>query len=273
MNYNKILRKNGKNISVVYTRMYETVAKMVLKYYDTSEYSKVLFVVNVLTDSQSNNIDFRGNCPGGSKYIYYQLQNLFLYPENVAHEYMDQFDEIWDCSHENLKYYPEDVKEKAKFMPLRYVDIPKIEPKENYKYDLGFIGTLTPFRQETLSRISKYWTNDSCSVKIITGIPYQDLYDEIADCKYLIDIPRSSNSNHFIGYTRIFEAICSGKQVIVELQDYTENLYGELLKGYSRIYEVIDLVKNPPLSNPWSYFKNWTENNESYEQYRNHFNK
>lgn len=270
MDYNKILRINGRHINVIYTKMYETVAKMVVKYYDNDHFHNTLFVINVLTDENSNDIDFRGNCPGASTYIYYQLNNLYLYSEYVAHEHMDQFDEIWDFSNENIKYYPYDVKDKVCFMPLRYIDVPKIEPKDEYKFDIGFIGTLTPFRQDMISKITKYWTDETCRFKYIGGVPYQELYDEVADCKYLMDIPRTSMANTILSGSRIFEAICSGKQVICELQDYTENLFPNLLKGYNRVYDVIDLIKDEPLPNVRESFQAWTESNKIYEEYRKH---
>lgn len=271
MIYNKILRINGNYVTVLYTKMNETVAKMVMQHYDTPNFKGNLFVINVLTDANSNDIDFRGQCPGGLKYIYYQLQNLYLYPEYVIHEHMDQFDEIWDFSQKNIEYYPEDVKPKVCFMPLRYVDIPKIESKDEYRYDIGFIGTITPFRQEMLSRITKYWTDDYCRVKIINGYPYSELYDEISDCRYLIDIPRRTDSGHILGCTRIFEALCSGKQIITEVRDYTENLYTWLIKGYGSIYDVPKMSKEPPMTDGWGYFKNWTDSDAAYEDYRKYF--
>lgn len=267
MEYNRIIRINGNYVTVLYTKMYETVAKMVMQHYDNIQFRGNLFVINVLTDENSNDIDFRGQCPGGIKYIYYQLQNLFLYPEYVIHEHMDQFDEIWDFSICNINYYDETLKEKVFFMPLRYVDIPKIEPQDNYKYDVGFIGTLTPYRQDELSRITKYWTNDFCKIKIISGYPYSELYDEIKDCKYLIDLPRKSDSGFILGCTRIFDALCSGKQVLVETFGWVENVFTWLVKPYDNIYKIHDMVKDDPIDNS-EIFKQWTNTDESYEYYR-----
>ena len=67
--YKNILVLKGNYIFVVYTKMYETVAKMVMKYYDTSQFDETLFVINVLVDENSNDIDFRQFCQNAKKYI------------------------------------------------------------------------------------------------------------------------------------------------------------------------------------------------------------
>lgn len=270
INHKKILTLRGKTIGVVYTSMYETVAQMILQYYDTEEFYNTLFVVNCLTYEDSNDIDFRSYCRNWSKYIYYQLNNLYIFPEYVANEHMSQFDEIWDSSKFNMNYYPEDVKDKVWYMPLRYVNIPKIQPKEEYKYDIGFIGTLTPFRQDMLSRITKYWTDDYCRVKTISGVPYSQLYDEIADCKYLIDLPRSASYGSILNNVRIFETLCSGKQIIAETFGDVENPFTWLIKGYTGIYTIYNIVKEDPADNS-EVFKQWTDTDEKYENYRKYF--
>jgi hypothetical protein len=221
-------------------------------------------------DENSNNMDFRKYCPNGNIYIYYQLNNLSIYPDYVVHEYMNQFDEIWDFSKININYYPEDVKDKVWYMPLRYVDIPKIPPKDSYRYDIGFIGTLTPFRQDMLFRITKYWTDDYCKVKIISGQPYSDIYDEIIDCKYLIDLPRTPNSGIILNNTRIFEALCSGKQIIADHCGCFENPFTWLIKTYGNIYDIYGIVKEEPVDNS-EVFRQWTETDEKYEIYRKYF--
>ena len=180
--YNKPLVLNGNKITVVYNKMYENVAKMVLKYYDTEQFTNTLFSVCVLINENSEIVDFRNEFPNFDKYIYYQLRNIYLYPEYVIYEHMGQFDEVWDYSAKNIEYYPHsEIKEIACFMPLRYIDMPIIEPKENYKYDIGFIGTLTPFREDMIARITKFWTNDYCRVKILNGYSYSELYANSAD--------------------------------------------------------------------------------------------
>ncbi len=267
MNYNEILRLDGKLITVLYTKMYEIVAKMVLKYYDTNQFSGSVFVVNALVNENSEDIDYRNNYPGGVRYIYYQLNNLQLNPEYVIPEYMNQFDEIWECNQPNLHFYNQDVKDKVVFMPLRHVDIPKIPLKDEYKYDIGFIGTLTPGRQDMLFRITKYWTDDYCRVKIISGNPYSEIYDEISECKYLIDMPRNGRISKILNSVRILETLCSGKQVIAPSLADQDNQFTRLIKGYYDIYEVIDIVKTTPVDNS-EVFKQWTGNDVTYEDYR-----
>lgn len=268
--FNKLLVFKGKTIFVLYTKMYETVAKMVLQHYDTPQFERSVFVINVLVDENSNNIDFRQYCANGNKYIYYQLNNLSIYPEYVIHEHMNQFDEIWDFSKINMNYYPEDVKSKVWYMPLRYVNIPKISSKDNYRYDIGFIGTLTPFRQDMISRITKYWTDEYCRVKFISGQPYSDIYDEIIDCKYLIDLPRTPNSGLILNNTRIFEVLCSGKQIITDRCGCIENPFTWLIKTYDNIYDIYNIIKEEPVDNSEVY-RQWTETDEKYEIYRKYF--
>ncbi len=268
--FNKILVLKGKSIFVIYTKMYETVAKMVLQHYDTEQFNRSVFVINVLVDENSNDIDFRQYYPNADHYIYYQLNNLSLYPEYVVHEYMDQFDEIWDFGKVNMNYYPEDVKYKVWYMPLRYVDIPKIPQKEDYRYDIGFIGTLTPFRQDMISRITKYWTDDYCRIKIINGQPYSDIYDEVIGCKYLIDLPRTPNSGIMLNAPRILETLCSGKQIITDRCGCIENPFTWLIRTYANIYDIYSIMKEQPVDNS-EVFKQWTDNDEKYEEYRLYF--
>ena len=270
MNFNTILILKGTNIKVVYTKMYETVAKMVLQHYDTPQFNNNLFIITILTDENSNNIDFREAYPNYDKYIYYQLQNLTLYPEYKSHEYIGQFDEIWDFSHLNIEMYPEELKERIWYMPLRYVDIPKIPPRENYRYDIGYVGILTPNTQDMLYRITRYWTDSYCRVKIISGYSYTDSYNDIADCKYIIDIPRDTDCCFVLNASRIMEVLCSGKQIITEIRPASENIFTWLIKGYTDIYTVQDLVKEPPIDNS-EVFKIWTDSDERYEIYRKYW--
>jgi len=268
--YNKILTLEGNNIIVIYTKMYETVARMVLKYYDTEQFEKTAFVINVLVDENSNDIDYRTTFPNWNKYIYYQLNNLFLYSEDVAEEHMNQFDEIWECTQAHNKYYPQDVISKVVFMPLRYINLPKIEPKEEYKYDLCFIDTITPFRGETISRLTKYWTNDYCKVKTINGYPYTEMADDISDCKYILDIPRRIDSGIIVNHVRIFESICSGKNIIIENGWGYDNIYTYLVKTYGNITEVLNIIKEDPIDNSET-FRKWTESNYNYEEWRKYW--
>lgn len=269
MNYNEILVLNGKITSIIYTKMYETVAKMVLQYYDTKQFANTIFVINTLINENSENIDYRTVYPGARQYIYYQLNNLQLNPEYCIPEYMSQFDEIWECNQPNMPFYNEDVKDKVVYMPLRYVDIPKVPKKDTYKYDIGFIGTLTPSRQDMLFRITKCWTDDYCKVKIMSGYPYSELYDDISECKYLIDLPREVGLSKILNSSRILEAVCSGKQIITYLLPDKDNQFTWLTIGYEDIYRVIDIVKKDPLDNS-EVFKDWTSNDRKYEDYRNY---
>lgn len=267
MNYNEILVLDGKGISVLYTKMYETVAKMVLQYYDFYQFVNTVFVVNTLVDENSENVDYRSMCPGARQYIYYQLNNLQLNPEYIALEYMSQFDEIWECNQSNMAFYNDDVKDKVVYMPLRYVDIPRVPKKDSYKYDIGFIGTLTPSRQDMLFRISRCWTDDYCKIKTITGYPYSELYDDISECKYLIDLPRDIGLSKILNSSRILEAVCSGKQILTYLLPDKDNQFTWLTVGYTNIYDITDLVKKDPVDNA-DVFKDWTTNNKAYEEYR-----
>ena len=270
MDYKTPIQIKGNVITVIYTKMDETVAKMVLHYYDTPQFNGTLFAVNCLVNGDDVDIDYRTQYPGYKNYIYYQLNNLYNYPEYVAIEHMNQFDEIWDCSINNIERYPEEAKNKGVFMPLRYIEVQKIEPIDEYRYELCFIGVITPSIAEMLSRLSKYWTNDYCKIKLLNGYPYSELTEEIKDCKYVIDIPRNSNCGFILNHTYIFEALCSGKNVIVEVGYGYDNIYSWLVREYSNIYEVLDIVKEDPVDNSW-VFRRWTENNHNYEEFRQYY--
>lgn len=262
-----VVTTKGKYVTVVYRPLYETVAKMVIQHYDDPRFEKTVFSINVLTNCDAENIDFRIEYPG-DKYIYYQLDHLAFHPECLAPEYINQFDEIWDFGIENILWcYPEELVEKAHFMPLRYVDIPKIEPKKDYKYDLGFIGTLTQFRFDNLYNITQYWTNNSCRLLTINGLPYSELYNEVSDCKYILNLPRGNESGWIQNQVRITEAICSGKNVISYNLGGAADVYNWLINPVGNFLDILEEVKKDPVDRSSTY-KEWTDTDNSYEEYR-----
>ena len=265
--YKNILVLKGNYIFVVYTKMYETVAKMVMKYYDTSQFDETLFVINVLVDENSNDIDFRQYCQNAKKYIYYQLNNVKLHPEFISIEHMVQFDEIWDVSLVNISCYDDDIKNKVVFMPLRYINIPKVMPKDNYKYDICFLDTISYNAYSILYRSTKWWDDEYCTLKLINGYPYMDCLDEISDCKYILYIPVNDDYTH-VDYTIITEAICSGKQVITF--DKSENILNALTKNAHSYYDVIKLVKDEPVDYS-NILENWSSTDKRYEEWRQYW--
>lgn len=265
--YKNILVLKGNYIFVVYTKMYETVAKMVMKYYDTNQFDETLFVINVLVDENSNDIDFRQYCQNAKKYIYYQLNNVKLHPEFISIEHMVQFDEIWDVSLVNISCYDDDIKNKVVFMPLRYINIPKVMPKDNYKYDICFLDTISYNAYNILYRSTKWWDDEYCTLKLINGYPYMDCLDEISDCKYILYIPVNDDYTP-VDYTIITEAICSGKQVITF--DKSENILNALTKNAHSYYDVIKLVKDEPVDYS-NILENWSSTDKRYEEWRQYW--
>lgn len=265
--YKNILILKGNYIFVVYTKMYETVAKMVMKYYDTNQFDETLFVINVLVDENSNDIDFRQYCQNAKKYIYYQLNNVKLHPEFISIEHMVQFDEIWDVSLVNISCYDDDIKNKVVFMPLRYINIPKVTPKDNYKYDICFLDTISYNAYSILYRSTKWWDDEYCTLKLINGYPYMDCLDEISDCKYILYIPVNDDYTP-VDYTIITEAICSGKQVITF--DKSENILNALTKNAHSYYDVIKLVKDEPVDYS-NILENWSSTDKRYEEWRQYW--
>ena len=265
--YKNILVLKGNYIFVVYTKMYETVAKMVMKYYDTSQFDETLFVINVLVDENSNDIDFRQYCQNAKKYIYYQLNNVKLHPEFISIEHMVQFDEIWDVSLVNISCYDDDIKNKVVFMPLRYINIPKVMPKDNYKYDICFLDTISYNAYSILYRSTKWWDDEYCTLNLINGYPYMDCLDEISDCKYILYIPVNDDYTP-VDYTIITEAICSGKQVITF--DKSENILNALTKNAHSYYDVIKLVKDEPVDYS-NILENWSSTDKRYEEWRQYW--
>lgn len=247
--------------------MYETVAKMVMKYYDTNQFDETLFVINVLVDENSNDIDFRQYCQNAKKYIYYQLNNVKLHPEFISIEHMVQFDEIWDVSLVNISCYDDDIKNKVVFMPLRYINIPKVTPKDNYKYDICFLDTISYNAYSILYRSTKWWDDEYCTLKLINGYPYMDCLDEISDCKYILYIPVNDDYTP-VDYTIITEAICSGKQVITF--DKSENILNALTKNAHSYYDVIKLVKDEPVDYS-NILENWSSTDKRYEEWRQYW--
>lgn len=265
--YNKLLNLKGKHIFVIYTKMYETVAEMVLKYYDNDQFDRTVFAVNILVDEDSNDVDFRQYCVDGNRYIYYQLNNLIINPEYAALEHMLQFDEIWDVSLVNMECYDESIRDRVTFMPIRYMDIPKIESKDEYKYDICCFGTITSNAYSILYRNTKWWDGDYCRLKWIDGYPYTDCLDELGDCKYVLIIP--INDQHApIDYTTLANVISSGKQAITF--DTEENILHPFVKRAHSYYDVVQLTKDEPVDNSKA-FEDWSGNDSTYEKWRQYW--
>lgn len=265
--YNKLLTIEGENIVVLYTKMFEIIAKMVLQYYDKYQFGQTVFVINTLVDEKSDDIDFRQYIPNRNKYIYYQLNDIVSHPEYVSLEHMLQFDEIWDVSLANIPEYDEDLKSKVVFMPLRYVDIPKVEPKDDYKYDICVFGPITRNGTSVLYRNTKWWDDEYCRMKWINGYAYTDCLEELGNCKYVLIIPINDNKIP-VDYVMLLNVICSGKQAITF--DTEENILHPFVKKAHSYYDITQLVKNPPVDNS-NIFKSWTITDNSYEDWRRYW--
>jgi len=264
---NKLLTLKGKHIFAIYTKMYETVAEMVLKYYDNDQFDRTVFVVNALVDEDSNDVDFRQYCVDGNRYIYYQLNDLVTHPEYAALEHMIQFDEIWDVSLVNMECYDESIRDRVTFMPIRYMDIPKIPPKGEYKYDICVLGVLNSHANNIIYGNTKWWDTDYCTLKIISGYPYTDCLDELGDCKYVFLI-LPNNGYIPIDYTTLANVISSGKQAIT--MDNGENILHPFVKRAHSYYDVVQLTKDEPVDNSKA-FEVWSGNDTAYEQWRQYW--
>lgn len=283
--YNKVF--------IIYDPICEYATNMIKEYYSGPEYDGTLFLL-----TPCDGFDFNISRPitrglikdnfgfEASRVIFLNLDHflgeLGAYYLGRLNEYLQQIDvdEIWEWQVENFINNRYSLKDRVKFMPLRYVSWydefnhihDNIYDPIKHDYLFTFIGNFNPRR---LAALDKFVYQP---YKIISGHKICDVPLELENGGFVLNI-HSSPSNGFREQLRIDECLCMGVPVMTERDSYPyyPNLTAE--------YEYNDIIEHPdevisfmeeryeeyrrPKKDISREFKRLTHTNESYENYKN----
>lgn len=269
-----------KYITVIHEEL-RVIDEMVAKYYDIPKYENTLFILNYCF-SKDDLRKLRNMC---SRIIYYNLEHLSVesyFPQsNTWRDYfvksLDSYDEIWDFLVENKKYYPNSIKSKWTFMPLRYVDLSGETPEK--LYDLFFVGVIdTPVRKEMAARMSYVYKEKKASNIIVNGLYAEECRKLMRMAKFSLDFPHYRLFGNTQNAVRIHESICNNVQVISYTDtDRVINYFPTLINIINPVNgfdqdRTLEIVNNYSTSvNISKIYSGLTSTEKEYEAYRKRF--
>lgn len=177
-------------------------------------------------------------------------------------------DEIWEWQVEIYKENPYTLKDRVRFMPMRYVSVygdNKIDRKDP-KFDFAFLGNIMGRRSELLGSITSIYG----PIKIMTGYDMEDLKDELSICKAVLNI--HGISGNYREQLRISECLCRNLPVLTETDSYPyypgltgEYDYDLVMSDITNLYKALNNVPTE-ISNK---YKILTQTDSDYESYKN----
>lgn len=191
--------------------------------------------------------------------------------KDTLNKYLEMLspDEIWEWQAELFMEMPYTLRDRVRFMPMRYVSVygrNKIVLSDP-KFDFMFLGNLFSSRRTMLlGRI----TNSYNPIKIISGYDMEDLTGDASQCRAMLNI--HSAPGYWREQLRISECICRNFPVVTEKDPlpYYPNLTGEydydsIIDNLQDLYSVLDKV---PVGISESY-RMLTQSDSAYEAYKN----
>ena len=290
-NNRRLFFVKGKYITIVYHDILKSMAYSIIEHYDTIDFNNTLIIVNeIVFDDAWEYLNFDSF---GRKILYnvehFETQlindqtkywdNNVIYPHIRKHNL-----EIWDFLIENYDFYPDDLKEKFVFVPLRfshcfddYRDLIQNARKKNMRYDLFFSGVHdTPLRLDVIKSLQT-GGNTTSNIKFITSTGYDNFnsWDLQAMCKFALDYPHFSLTMQAQTPTRINDMICAGNCVIgfinPKFLNYFEGIiypaYGDNVNEFTN--NVKNIIRNyKPDYTGYIKYQHLTEDESKYNDYR-----
>lgn len=193
------------------------IEKMIVKHYDTEEYDNTLFLLNYIF-TEEDMLELKKYYP---KIIFYNLEHYSAHAYNAqSNAWRDILlpglsvcAEIWDFLIDNKKYYPENLIDKYRFMPLRYVES---DYHKTEKYiDLLFFGISdTNIRKKFVQDLTEWFDGKNYNTVIVNNMFGENLSKMIQSSKFMCDFPHYKLYGNTQNCARIFEALCNNVQVI-----------------------------------------------------------
>ena len=269
---------NGKHITCLFENL-PNVAKMVFRYYDKPEYDRCIFVLNYALDRAS--ISALRKDHGYSRVIFYNLEHLtaakYFAQSNTWREYLIGtlygYDEIWDFLIENYEMYPDDLRDRYRFMPMRYAGDPVTDCEK--LFDIFFAGVIdTRVRHDFASKANYLYMDNQLSVVIASGLWGAECDDLMRRARYVLDYPHYRLTGNTQNCVRIHDALCNNVPVI----SYTDtsrviNYFGGIISvinsvdGFSQ-EKTYNIVRSQPVNNVAELYKDLTGSDADYEKYR-----
>lgn len=269
----------GKYIVVATGNYLQGITEMVLKYYDTEEFSGML--ININQDIDIQHLDAITSRYNIDRAIYYNLEHIGLRTLNIndisnywTNERLNfignHYNEIWDFLIENTDTYPDTIKSKVIFKPLRHVDLPKIQ-RTDFRYDIIFHGIVdTDCRRDIVEVLTRTSDIRTC---ILTGVEIMNSLSELSQSKFAIDWPHYNVHHNTQNVVRILEYICTGCSVVSTLNlssyiNYFPNIV-RIFDSCEGFYyrDVFQYIKETTPEDRSDQFKNLTENDKNYADY------
>lgn len=265
------------------------IAKMIEEHFIKYIHPECILDINGCTDIKSS---------AGFQYIPYHMERVWPMgvnkPPDKFEEYLvdvwNNAYEIWDFNIENYEYFHTKFPNKRwKFVPFRYTTC-----FEQFqlctrapRYDIGFTGSIdTPTRFDILHSLTHMHNipgSDIASTlrklefKIINHSVDRYKYDDMHDCKYILDIPHWG-VEQTCNMVRIWESLCINSPMIVyDPYNTTKRYFGDCVITIGdlktdEIYEALfdevwrAIHVEPPFSVADKY-KELTYSDEDYKRY------
>jgi len=165
------------------------------------------------------------------KFVFWNFDHLHMFGYlDALNKYLEILspDEIWEWQIEIFKEMPYTLKDRVKFMPLRYVSAygERRISQSDTKYDFLFIGNINTLRRaQLLGKLTSTYT----PILITTGYDMEDLEMEISRCRAVLNI--HGESDNYREQLRISECICRNIPIVTETDAYP--YYPELTGEYN----------------------------------------
>lgn len=281
----------GEHVTVIYHDILRSMAYSIIEYYDVPEFDNSIIIVNlIIFDDIWNVLEF-------DKYrrkIFYNAEHFEIQNINpqtkwwdveVIYPYLHKHNmEIWDFLIENYDYYPDDLKEKFIFVPIRYSHYfdeyrEKIQKaRENgVRYDLFFSGVHdTPLRFDVINQIQTRYQS-TMGIKFITATGYDNFnsWDLQAMCKFTLDYPHYTLTDQAQNTVRINDMLCAGNCVIGYINPSFLNYFDEIIypaQGWTTddlVDSLHEIIRNKqPNYDGYIKYQQLTENETNYNEYR-----
>lgn len=269
------------DIIILYDGITRYASEMIKEYYSGSEWAGTAFLLTPcygfdfsisrpITRDSVIELCNRYNLKI-QKFVFWNFDHLHMpgYLDTL-NKYLKRLspDEIWEWQIEIFKKMPYTLKDRVRFMPLRYVSAygGRQISQSNTKYDFLFIGNINTLRRaQLLGKLTSTYT----PILITTGYDMEDLEMETSRCRAVLNI--RGESGNYREQLRISECICRNIPIVTETDTYPyypeltgEYNYDSAIANAGELYTALD---NAP-KNISNRYRIMTQPDFNYESYK-----
>lgn len=290
-NYKRLMFMKGEHITVVFHDILRSMAYSIIEHHDTPEFDNSIVIINeIIFDDTWKALEldkYRRKILYNVEHFETQVFNpqTKWWDEEIVYPHLRKHNmEVWDFLIENYDYYPDDLKDRFVFVPLRYSHCfdecrDKIQKaRENgVRYDLFFSGTHDEQLRLDVLKYLQTGCQSTMNIKFITSTGYDNFnsWDLQAMCKFVLDYPHYSLVDQAQTPTRINDMICAGNCVIGYINpsflNYFEGIiypaYGWTPENFTNSVKEI-IREEQPNYDGYLKYQQLTENETNYNNYR-----